>query len=128
MNFIHSDGGREAAGFKEEKNDCAVRAYAITTGLDYAEAHRLLELWGRKQNTGTRLITFIASDKNFFPHIFIDCRGIYPLTVNKFMTLHTKGKFIVAIQKHAFAVIDGTIHDTYEIPGKVRIKFFIHII
>lgn len=127
MNHIFTDGGRSAAGFSEEKNDCVVRAYAITTGLDYKEAYRLLEIWGRKQNTGVMLIQFIASERNFFPHTFTDCKK-KTLTVGRFVKENTTGKFIIAIKGHAFALIDGIVHDAFRIGEKSRIKFYIQII
>ena len=127
MNHIFTDGGRSAAGFSEEKNDCVVRSYAIATGLEYKEAYRLLEIWGRKQNTGVMLIHFIASEKNFFPHIFTDCKR-KNLTVGRFIKENPNGKYIVAIKGHAFAVIDGIVHDMCGIFPKCKIKFFIQII
>lgn len=37
-----SDGGRAAAGYKGEANDCAVRAAAIATNATYKEAYQAL--------------------------------------------------------------------------------------
>jgi hypothetical protein len=37
--WVYDDGGRTAAGFKGEVDDCAVRAIAIATGTSYREVY-----------------------------------------------------------------------------------------
>ncbi len=37
-----TDGGKVAAGFEHEYNDCAVRALAVSTGISYGDAHDML--------------------------------------------------------------------------------------
>ncbi len=42
MRFQYNNGGRAAAGFKDEAGDCVTRAIAIATGLPYRAVYNTL--------------------------------------------------------------------------------------
>ena len=41
--YVYDDGGRRAAGYKGDVQDCAVRATAIVMSLDYDETLHMLQ-------------------------------------------------------------------------------------
>jgi hypothetical protein len=49
MEFVHTDGGRAAAGFKGTAGDCACRAIAIVSGRPYREVYDELNAFGTKE-------------------------------------------------------------------------------
>lgn len=123
MNFVITDAGRNEAGFFKERNDCVVRSYATVTGLPYTDAYRILQLWGRLENKGVHVRPFIRSELNFFPFTIHDERT----TIRKFLLSNYRGKFIVVVRRHAFAVIDGVIYDILIPPEKTKVLFHVQI-
>ncbi len=127
MEYVITDAGRSVSGYLDgTNNDCVVRAYSIVTGLSYVDCFRLLQLWGRKDNKGVRLTNFFNSNFQLFPFLWytVPYKGF---TLNHFSKCHSHGKFIVAIKRHAFAVIDGVVYDGYRPSIKSRIEFYIRI-
>ena len=113
--WIRSDGGMSAEGFKE-RNDCAVRALALVTGISYKDAHSKFKSLGRKNGRGTRNTDI---DKVMAELNFVHDKG--PRTVSRLLQKYPKGNVYVVVRRHAFAVIDGTIHDTFVTGAKSRI-------
>lgn len=113
--WIRSDGGMSAEGFKE-RADCAVRALALVTGMPYKDAHSKFKSLGRKNGRGTRntYIDTVMTELNF-----VHDKG--PRTVGQLLQKYRKGNVYVVVRGHAFAVIDGTIHDTFVTGAKSRI-------
>lgn len=121
--FKYNDGGRSAAGFKGDANDCVTRAVAIVTGKPYRAVYNEINAMGAKERgknktkssarTGVSKRTtrrYLASLGFIWtPTMFIGsgCKvhlqpGELPL-----------GKLIVQLSGHTTTVIDGVIHDTY---------------
>lgn len=112
--FVESDGGREN---HNERRDCTVRAIATAVDLPYEEAHRACARFGRENQKGMR---------GFHRFMYQACRGeVYEFrgaqfanfesgarTVESFLRLNLKGRYIVSIKRHVFAVIDGKAYDT----------------
>lgn len=124
--FHQNDGGRSAAGFKGIAGDCAVRAFCIATGQDYADAYKLFVDHGRRER---------ASKKR-------RCKshprtGVYGPTMRRIMAnvgwvwrptmgigtgcrVHLcedelpGGRLIVSLSHHYAAVIDWVLHDTHD--------------
>lgn len=119
MNWIkrisYNDGGRRAAGYKTvQVGDCVNRALAILTNTPYNDVRRILnDLCGKER----------GQDRSN-PET-----GIYPRTYEKFLKqlgvgkikpatswpeLPQQGRFLVVLEGHVAAYIDGVIHDTYD--------------
>ena len=56
---------KDCAGSPEnERNDCTVRALAISTGKPYWDAYTVLQTFGRKPNKGTNIRKFFKNNKS----------------------------------------------------------------
>ena len=123
-----------------EKNDCAVRAFANAFNVTYDVAHAFAaDKFKRKAKKGTRnmfqtlaelgFATFDLFSDTLFPET--RTYGIHPLkrsksgkvvntsythkevnhTVKTFCTQYNKGTYIVIVSKHALTIKDGVIID-----------------
>ena len=125
---------------KNEKNDCAVRAFANAFNVTYDVAHAFAEdKFARKARKGVKgmFITLsklgFASFDLFSNTLFPETRtyGIHPIarsksgkvvntnythkevshTVKTFCTQYNKGTYIVIVNKHALTIKDGIVID-----------------
>ena len=125
---------------KNEKNDCAVRAFANAFNVTYDVAHAFAaDKFKRKAKKGTRnmfqtlaelgFATFDLFSDTLFPET--RTYGIHPLarsksgkvvntsythkevnhTVKTFCTQYNKGTYIVIVAKHALTIKDGIVID-----------------
>ena len=123
-----------------EKNDCAVRAFANAFNISYDVAHKFAEdKFARKAKKGVKgmfitlsklgFATFDLFSNTLFPEI--RTYGIHPLarsksgklvntdythkevnhTVKTFCAKFNKGTFIVMVAKHALVIKDGIVID-----------------
>lgn len=138
---VITDAGRLRDGFRTERNDCTVRALAIAANVQYREAHEYMRTSGRLLGRGGnmnlalthpqgevirvglyKIVRLSPSEysaevqkhKEYFP------RQLY-WTVNQFIAAHPRGRFVLTIPSHAFALINGVIHDRYRMTGRARI-------
>jgi hypothetical protein len=123
MKVVIDDGGRAAAGYKGKANDCVCRAVAIATERPYQEIYDRLETmivakFGSKRPPGvedamhqelmgTLGWTWVPNVSNKKGHQTRLRKDELP-----------SGRLVVRIHKHAVAVVDGVIHDTYNSSGK----------
>lgn len=117
LNFEYSDGGK---GERAEQRDCTVRAVAIVASIPYREAHTILRRAGRKDGRTFQFLSWACgygAIADRLKLIFTAVHGGGRLTVNQFMLKNLKGRYIVRVNRHVFAVIDGVIKDT-QAPGK----------
>ena len=125
---------------KNEKNDCAVRAFANAFNVTYDVAHAFAEdKFARKARKGVKgmFITLsklgFASFDLFSNTLFPETRtyGIHPIarsksgkvvntnythkevnhTVKTFCEQYNKGTYIVIVRKHALTIKDGIVID-----------------
>lgn len=99
-----------------ETNDCVVRATSVATGDSYELVHALYKALGRRNGKGTPvfLINLVLDKAEKMQY---DDRH----TLNKFIAAHPKGTFVCCSRRHAFAVIDGVVHDQGAVGGKTRV-------
>ena len=122
--------------FVNEHNDCSVRALANCTGISYSESHEIHKSNGRKNRQGTNWMPLM----NSYQKAHLDIKGIYGssyisslaartteikksagMTVKSFLKNHPKGKYVVIIARHAFAVVDGGIIDGQLVNANSRV-------
>ena len=124
MRWIHDDGGRAAAGFKGQADDCVTRAIAIATGKPYREVYDEINYAARAERPGKNKRSSASS-------------GVHKRTIRRYMeyigwvwvpcmeigagcTTHMRsdelpqGALVVNLSKHSAAVIDGVLHDTHD--------------
>lgn len=121
-NFIKSDGGRAAAGFKGQTGDCAVRAMAIALELDYkacyeelAEANKALT--GKKtcrQGIYKETLTEVLERYGWKWHAAPKFEGRKARSTDM-----PSGKVIARMSRHFVAVIDGTVYDSFDCTNKM---------
>jgi len=125
----YNDGGREAAGYKGDTDDCVCRSIAIATGLSYQSIYDGLIQSAANERRGKR--------KSGISH---PRTGVYKATIRRYIEslgwvwvptmfigsgckVHLRygelptGPLIVSVSKHTTAVIDGVVHDTFN-PGR----------
>lgn len=122
MDWIYSDGGRAAAGYRGTTGDCVVRAIAIATEAPYQEVYDALnELALRERPRGKRKRSSSA-------------RGVHRPTIQRYMDsigwswsatmrigsgcqVHLRsdelpaGRLVASLSRHLVAVIDGVVYD-----------------
>ena len=106
MNVVITDC-RRSAFHPKEKNDCTVRATAACIGMPYEDVHKRMADLGRKNGKG-----FIFRYSNGLEDFHLDT--VPHLSCKRLSSILPelqKGRFIVKISRHVFAVIDGIIVD-----------------
>jgi hypothetical protein len=110
---------------KTEKKDCAVRALANILG-DYPKAHEIFTVAGRKPKEGTFGFTIhkILMDDELMASLGYKVKKMYQLpyfsenvknklTMAKLKKYYPQGKYYATTDRHAFALIDGVIYDSF---------------
>lgn len=94
--------------FPHEKLDCVVRALALVTQRAYRDVHAKCKAAGRKDSRRTKDVVVAAVATQL---------GVTRLThigrptLAQFLRDFPTGRFYVSRRGHAFAVIDGVVHD-----------------
>lgn len=122
---IYNDGGRKAAGYKGQAGDCATRAIAIATGMDYQTVYD--ELTIRKQKFKGKKVTSCSTARRAMPTKVvkryleeIGWKWVPTMKIGSGCKVHLradelpKGRILARVSGHLVAVIDGVIHDTYD--------------
>ena len=117
-----------------DNNDCHVRAISLAAGISYEESHRLHEEAGRASGEGTHYATSrkvisalglkeVKYENCKYPPTLKGRSYVYP-TVKQFIWDHPKGTYLVHRRGHAFAIIDGVVHDWMQGTGpRSRVVF-----
>ena len=121
----------------DESNDCVVRALSNASGMPYNKAHALLKNAGRKERNGVRLSDMISLfEKLSIKPIYISSNtkdGQYlckhycwtpnvGMSLGKSVKTFSKGKYIALVNRHAVALVDGHLIDTFDNPGKQYLR------
>lgn len=124
--WVFDDGGRAAAGYKGQTGDCATRAIAIVTGLDYQQVYDAIIEQAKAERPSTRRHrshprTGVHKEllRRWLPTLGFEWYST--MSIGSGTTVHlradelpTSGRLVVACSKHYVAVIDGVIHDTHD--------------
>ena len=121
-----SDGGR-ASSQPQERLDCVVRGIAIAAGIEYAMAHAMLKVAGRKDRCRTKhpALAKIMTDMlaNGINGMVVKPAGDCGITVKRYVEEHSTGRYLLGRRGHIFAVIDGVIHDlSHDVKPKGRVN------
>jgi hypothetical protein len=125
--FVKDDGGRKATGFSGQTGDCTCRAIAIVTGMSYEQVYAELKEIAlterrskrRKKRSHPRTGMFKATTRRYLTSLGL--RWVPTMQIGQGCTVHLrrdelpqKGRLVLSLSKHAAAVIDGVLHDTYD--------------
>lgn len=120
-----------------EARDCTVRALANALGAPYKLAHKILAKAGRREGRGmsfeplykvytrlgfdlvafygeTKTVKYLRQEFSFIPHE----KGI---TLARMLPRLQNGRYIVKVDGHVFAVVDGKVLDYGENPSGSRV-------
>jgi len=92
-----------------DKADCSVRALAVATGVPYKVASAVFSARGRKLKAGTPTP---LSDE-----LYVSILGMRRvemaegLRLEAFLEVAKTGRFVVHKIGHAFAIVEGVVHD-----------------
>ena len=120
MSYIHNDGGRSRY-FKGTAGDCAARAMAIATGIDYKDCYDELAR-AHAARTGKRTARNGIYKDDF--SLVLKRHGwtwnsAPKLTGRKARASDLTGTVIARMAKHYAAVIDGQVHDIFNSSHKM---------
>ena len=90
------------------KNDCCVRALACAAGVEYKTASAVFSTAGRPLKKGTPWDVVRQVHESWLKLERLPLDNI-PLAV--FTVMFPQGSFVVFKHAHAFAVVDGVVHD-----------------
>lgn len=123
MQFIYSDGGRAAAGYKGHTSDCVVRAIAIATELPYQtvyvainEAAQGERRTRKKGRSSARLGVYKPLIRRYLAELGWTWHPT--MQIGSGCKVHLvgpelpMGRLIVSVSKHLTAVIDRVVYDT----------------
>lgn len=132
MQFVRSDGGREAAGFKGYAGDCVARSIAIASHLPYRQVYDALadgnanqrrSKHSRKPKRSAR--EGIDTNRKWFKNYMrsLGFSWVPTMFIGSGCQVHLmpgelpSGRLVVSLSKHTAAVIDGVIYDITH-PGR----------
>lgn len=112
--FEYNDGGQTRS---LNSGYCVVRSIAIATGMDWADAERLIKDFKKKGKTGNRAISRGVHREDYEPAL--NSIGWYWQPAPKFegrkaRTYDLSGTVIARQSHHLVAVIDGVAQDIFD--------------
>lgn len=126
MQYQYNDGGRAAAGFRGSAGDCVTRAIAIATGIAYKDVYMLVnqnsaqETVKARQRCRSSARTGVYKDTTRKVLHGLGWTWTPTMGIGQGCSTHLRqdelptGRLIVKLSRHLVAVIDGTIHDTFD--------------
>jgi hypothetical protein len=123
--FQETDGGKKGAGFTEERNDCCVRAFALSHRAPYALGYLLAHIHGNRFFKGgahwykmAKVFNYQRVTDKFTVHA-----GNRRLTLARlYSLLPRRGTFVVVTTDHTFTVQDGVLLDTHITGNRSRVE------
>lgn len=111
---------------QNQVGDCVIRAIAKATGKTWDETYVALMLqgfqdknWPSANAVWGRYLKRIGFKRNVIPDSCQDC-----YTVEQFCEDHQQGRFVLALQSHVVAVIDGQYFDTWDSGQEIPIYYW----
>ncbi len=113
MRTATAEYAKRPAAFAHEKRDCSVRALRIAAGIDYLKAHNTLRIAGRVTKRGAYNLTMHAAARVFsLVPIDLPASGAASEpTLAQFVRAHQKGRFVIRVNTHFLAVVNGVVHN-----------------
>lgn len=125
IGFVLDDGGRSAAGYRGDTDDCVTRAIAIAADLPYREVYDALNEAARRERprngrkrSSSRTGVGRATIRRFLEDLGWEWTPT--MQIGSGCRVHLRadelppGRLVVSVSKHVVAVIDGVLHDTHD--------------
>jgi hypothetical protein len=109
----------------KETGDCVIRAIQIVTGKTWYQVYAGLCVqgrfscgWGNFNEIWSDYLTYLGFDRHGLPW-----NPAY--TVGDFARDHPQGAYIIGTGKHAVAVVDGNVIDSWNSSGEIPRYYFV---
>ena len=106
-----------------ESNDCSVRAVSVASGLPYYKVHAAFTEAGRKTGKGVSVRIMIAALEKLGimqqPETLVFRRP----TLSYWLSNNPTGNWVIVKRDHAFAILDGVVHDSSPVGARSRVLF-----
>ena len=115
-----------------ERRDCTVKALAITTGIKYERAHKVMKLMGRKDGRGLKSPDLNTQIRKMQMAVKLCDRIVgtaqFPerLTMNTVGERYPTGVWLVFTCNHVAALVNGHIEDWSE-GRRNRVQWMIRV-
>lgn len=126
MLWVYDDGGRSKYFKAEKVGDCAARALAIATGLDYKDAYNMINSYAKDERVSARKQGISNARDGVYKETFkkimddLGWKWTPTMTIGSGCKVHMdsnelpQGRIIVSLSRHYAAVIDGVLHDNHD--------------
>ena len=105
-------------GFEQERRDCTVRALSLVANISYEKVHNAWENAGRKNRKGIvarKVLQKVCKSLN------LEAKQVKRSgTLKKLIVQYPEGKLFCLKRGHAFALIDGVIHDENRLSSHIK--------
>lgn len=93
-----------------EKKDCSVRALSVAGAVPYGLAHSMFARVGRRNCQSTP--TWVTAEvMRMVGATNLDVWRCGWPTLAQFIRAHPEGRYVLHRSRHAFALVDGVVHD-----------------
>jgi hypothetical protein len=103
MNYEHRH--ERTPAYASERRDCTVRATSTVMGLPYGDVYKRIAAIGRKKNKGIPYPR-VAREFDLKMRPELSCHHLSTILPDM-----QKGRFVVRVSRHVFAVVDGVVID-----------------
>ena len=104
-----------------DRQNCTVVALSAVSPLNYDEANQIATKAGRKQGRKFHSFKLIEQfNGENLPYRFEEVL-ISPITLGKFCETFSTGRYYARKKGHAFAVIDGTVVNSYNLGSRIKV-------
>jgi hypothetical protein len=104
----------ESSKFHGEKNDCTVKALAISGNLTYGVAHTMMAKRGRKPRMGSHTAYVISALQELGKNVeHVSERASFQnvKTIKAIQSLNLRGCYLIRTSGHILAMESGIVHD-----------------
>jgi len=101
-------------------NDCTVCALTNALDIPYALAYERMENFGRKYGKGAPITMYLDQFPNDYKKVELAAHIKYQ--VQDFTRNYGYGRYIVLIDRHCFAVVDGEIQDIIPVKPEAYVR------
>lgn len=122
MQYVYSDGGRLAAGFKGVTGDCVTRSIAIATGLPYDQVYKDLNKLAKEMGDSFSSARTGVHRRVYEAYLLRSgAKWTATMEVGSGCRMHLRegevpstGRHILRLSRHMCALVDGKVYDNHD--------------
>lgn len=101
-------------------NDCTVCALTNALDIPYTLAYERMENFGRKYGKGTPITLYLDQFPTDYKKVELSAHIKYQ--VRDFCNRYSNGRYIVLVDRHCFAVVDGQVQDINPVEPETYVR------